>query len=216
MNGEKNILPWIDQKLAGRAGIFSAVLFGFVITAQGALHPGYNQVREIISVLGTCHNGWIQNMNFIITGVAMLIFARGLWTSSLRGFGARFGPALLGVSAIGLIMAGFFPMARAGGISVQTPAHALGAILAFLGAGLGLFFSSLAFGRSKGFRGASIGVGLAGFGVVALFLAFMFLAIPSEGPFHAYAGLLQRVILVLWLVAVIAVSKCLIRQPEQA
>jgi hypothetical membrane protein len=206
----------ISGKVAGRAGIFSAVLFGVLILGQGMLYPEYSQVRQMISVLATFNTGWIQNANFIITGVALLVFSIGLAVAPLRGFGSIIGPLLLAVSASGLILAGFFPMDKIAGVAVDTPVHTVGALMAFAGAGAGLFFSSLAFSRTAGFREAAMRVRLAGLAVAGLFLVFAHYAKPEDAPLHLYAGLLQRVIILIWIIAIVSVSQCLIRPPESA
>ncbi|MEQ8299690.1 MAG: DUF998 domain-containing protein [Hyphomonas sp.] len=196
---------------AGRAGIFSAVLFGVGIIGQGLLHRDYNQVTELVSALATYPNGWIQSASFVIVGCAMLIFSIGLLRAPLRGPGRRFGPALFVISSLGMIVAGFVPMQRIAGEYVQPLGHVIGALMTFLGAAGGLFISSFAFDKTPRFRGAVWPARLAGLAVGVLLFIFARLAMPEGTPFHAVAGVIQRVMVLCWLLGIISISQCLIR-----
>lgn len=196
----------IDEKLAGRAGIFSAVMFTIILVGQAMLHPEYSQVSELIGALQFYSNGWIQIVSTAITGAAMFVFALGLCVTPLKGFGARTGPVLLAVAAVGIIFSGLFPSQRLSSDYAEIPGHAAGAIIAFLVEPAGLILSSIAFFRSAVFRKAALKVLSAGVVTAALSIALIFFAVPEDGSLHAYQGLIQRLIVLLWLMAVVCIS----------
>lgn len=196
----------IDEKLAARAGIFSAVMFTIILVGQSMMHPEYSQVSELIGALGSYSNGWIQIVSTAVTGAAMFVFALGLCMTPLKGFGARTGPVLLAIAAVGIIFSGLFPSQRMSSNYAETPGHAAGAIIAFLVEPAGLILCSLAFFRSAVFRKAALKVLSAGLATAALSITLILYAVPEDGSLHAYQGLIQRLIVLLWLMAVICIS----------
>jgi hypothetical membrane protein len=61
------------------AGVIGPILFVLVATIAGLLRPGYSVMSEAISNLGVGTNAWIQNSNFIITGLLFIAFAFGFY-----------------------------------------------------------------------------------------------------------------------------------------
>ncbi len=196
----------IDEKLAARAGIFSAVMFTIILVGQSILHPEYSQVSELIGALPSYSNGWIQSVSTTITGAAMFVFALGLCGTPLKGFGARAGPVLLALAAVGITLSGLVPSQRMSSAYADTPGHAAGAIIAFLVEPAGLILCSLAFFRSPGFRKAAVKVLSAGLITAALSITLILFAVPEGGSLHAYQGLIQRSVVLLWLMAVVCIS----------
>lgn len=196
----------INEKLAGRAGIFSAVMFTIILVGQSMLHPEYSQVSELIGALSAYSNGWIQVVSTAITGAAMFVFALGLCVTPLRGFGARTGPVLLAVAAVGIIFSGLFPSQRLSSDYTEITGHAAGAIITFLVEPAGLILCAMAFYRSAVFRKAALNVLSAGVVTGALSVALIFFAVPEDGSLHAYQGLIQRLIVLLWIMAVVCIS----------
>lgn len=79
----------------------------------GALRPGYDPVRQQISVLGTGSEGFWMNAGFVLAGLLVI--------TGMIGFGLALAPrmqprpraaviTLLALPAFGLIICGFFPM----------------------------------------------------------------------------------------------------------
>jgi hypothetical protein len=77
----------------------------------GTLRPGYNPVRQQISVLGTGSNAHWMNLGFVLSGlfvvVGMIGFGRTLRLSLGREAAVT---TLLAFPALGLIICGFFHM----------------------------------------------------------------------------------------------------------
>jgi len=85
--------------------------FGFVAAAavEGMIRPDYHALHQPVSMLSLGAGGWRQIANFVITGLLMVAFARGLRRALPWGAGAKWGPILIGIYGLGLIAAGVFP-----------------------------------------------------------------------------------------------------------
>src|SRR5690242_18170666 len=90
------------------AGVLGPMLFVAVALLEGATRPGYSAWRNFVSQLATGSQGWEQIANFLVCGALVLIFATGLRGSLGPGRGMMAGPLLLGVFAVGLLVAGVF------------------------------------------------------------------------------------------------------------
>jgi hypothetical membrane protein len=64
--------------MAAWAGIIGPALFVSVFTIEGWLRPGYELLKMYISALSLGSRGWIQMANFIILGVLLFVFTRGV------------------------------------------------------------------------------------------------------------------------------------------
>ena len=58
--------------------MLAPVLFVAVFTIAGWLRQGYDPLSTYVSELALGQRGWIQMVNFIILGVLMLVFSRGI------------------------------------------------------------------------------------------------------------------------------------------
>src|SRR5262245_29812033 len=90
-------------------GVIAGPLFIIVFLLEGPTRANYNPLRHPISSLALGEQGWVQTANFIVTGLLMLAYAVGLRRALQPRGGSWWGPVLVGVIAIGLIGAGFFP-----------------------------------------------------------------------------------------------------------
>ncbi len=90
-------------------GAAGAPLFVVVFLVEGARRDGYDPMREPVSSLALGSRGWVQQANFIGTGLLMLACAQGLARPSREGRArSRWGPRLVALYAIGLVGAGVF------------------------------------------------------------------------------------------------------------
>ena len=112
----------VIQRLLLACGVVGPIFFTATYLIEGALHPGYDMVRQPISNLELVTNGWTQSANFIIFGLLIVCFAFGLRKELVRGVGATWIPLLQGLVALGLIISGVF---------VHDPLHTSGDILSF-------------------------------------------------------------------------------------
>ena len=60
------------------AGIAGPVLFVSIFVIEGRLRAGYDSRSMYISALSLGPRGWIQMLNFVIFGLLLLAFARGI------------------------------------------------------------------------------------------------------------------------------------------
>src|SRR4029079_6009574 len=89
-------------------GWLVAPIFYLLAVFQLMIRPDFDIKVLPISFLSLGDLGWIQVLNFIVTGVLALMCARGM-RLALRGEKAgTFGPILVGLFGIGMIMAGLF------------------------------------------------------------------------------------------------------------
>jgi hypothetical membrane protein len=59
---------------ATQAGLFTPLWFVALVVLQGALNPGYSHVALPISALAAFDTGWIQNLNFYVSGALLAVF----------------------------------------------------------------------------------------------------------------------------------------------
>jgi len=190
----------------GVAGIAGPILFTVLVILQGLLQPDYSHVKEPISALAAWPAGWIQNLNFFVSGALMTAFVLGLNSvvrPSPRGIA---GFALLLLGSIGIVLAGVFPWRLLNGVPTETPQHVAAAVTVFGLTPLGLIVFSRrmkADPRWQGLAGYTLVTGI----VMALLFPLMgFLAIPETGPLHPWAGLLQRVICAVWFTCIVVLA----------
>ncbi len=91
-----------------KAGIAGPILFGLVFLIEGATRPGYNSWGSMVSELSLSADGWQQIANFLVSGTLILAFAVGMRRVLVRAPAPTSGPRLLGVTGLGLIIAGVF------------------------------------------------------------------------------------------------------------
>src|SRR5690348_7289944 len=77
----------VIQRLLLACGVVGPILFTTTYLIEGALHPGYDLVRQPISDLELVTNGWTQSANFILFGLLIACFAFGLRKELVRGVG---------------------------------------------------------------------------------------------------------------------------------
>ena len=121
------------------AGILAGPFFMLVATLQEITRPGFHPLRCQVSHLAIGDSGWIQAINFFVTGALVLAFAIGL-RQALRP--QKLLPALVGLIGIGLMAATFFATEPAygcpsglisvpPGVTINGPIHDLAAGLVF-------------------------------------------------------------------------------------
>lgn len=98
---------WLALLVAGLSLAVSLV--------QGALQPDYDAWHQAVSALSLGPNGWIQQLNFIVFGAAVLSTAP-VWRQILAGGrGAAAYPVATALTAVGLMIAGLVPQDPAPG-----------------------------------------------------------------------------------------------------
>ena len=190
-------------------GVVGAVLFVVVFTILGASRPGYDPMRQFVSLLMLSDGGWAQVASFLVSGLLILGSAVGLRHVLTPGAGCRLAPVGVGLAGLGLVIAGIFPTDPLQGYPPGTPPglplvpswhavlHLIGALL-FFG---GLPFASIVLARrfsSSGAVGWAIYSAASGVGMFVI-NASTGASPGTAGMFPDVAGLLQRIAIVLGL-----------------
>ena len=99
------------------AGAMAGPLFVTTFTVAGARRPGYDPARHPVSSLALGPGGWVQAINFAVTGALVLAGAGGL----ARAAPGRVVPALVGAAGAGLLGSAVFVTDPVGGYPAGTP-----------------------------------------------------------------------------------------------
>ncbi|WP_082599878.1 DUF998 domain-containing protein [Agromyces sp. Root81] len=75
------------------AGVAIAPIFLAIALAQMALRPGFDITRHAVSSLTNGDLGWVQTLNFVVTGALAILFAVGVVPSSPSSPHASCSPA---------------------------------------------------------------------------------------------------------------------------
>ncbi|MBO0823160.1 MAG: DUF998 domain-containing protein [Actinobacteria bacterium] len=127
-----------------RCGVWAGPVFTATFLAEGAVRDGYRPLRHPVSSLALGTRGWIQTVNFAVTGVLTLAGAAGLRLTGDRTAGSSAGPVLVAAAGAGLIGSAAFRTDPVGGYPLGTPdmpakfsragtAHNLAAVPVFFG-----------------------------------------------------------------------------------
>jgi hypothetical membrane protein len=206
---KRNGVLVMPTKPLAYAGIAGPIIFTVLVIVQGVLQPDYSHIRQPISALAAWPLGWIQEIAFLILGLSMMTFAYGLHrgirpgkTASQGGAGA----ALLAMGGVGIIVAAAFPWKMIDGVATETPPHVVGAITSFASTGLGFVRLSRRMAGDSGWRDLARYAQMTGVAMLLLFVALGFFAVNDGAPLHPWAGLLQRVLCVVWFSCVIVLA----------
>ncbi len=100
-------------------GVIGPPLFIIAFLIEGATRADYNPLRHPVSSLSIGELGWMQQGNFFVTGLLIVLFSIGLRKALQPYKGATH--IMLLLVGIGLIGAGFFTTDPIGGYPVNTP-----------------------------------------------------------------------------------------------
>jgi hypothetical membrane protein len=180
------------------AGIIAPIWFITLVIIQGILQPDYSHITMPVSALAAWPAGWMQRLNFYGVAALMAIFAIGVHRTVLPTRYGTLGIVLLFASCLGLVIAGLFPWIMVNGVPTETKPHAVGAILSFSGASTGFIALSRRMRADARWRSVAPYVLTTGLVMLILFIVLGAFAIEDGTPLHPWAGLLQRVVVVLW------------------
>lgn len=111
--------PLTRALLAG--GVLAGALFMVVSLIQAFTRPGFDVVKDPVSLLGLGDLGWIQVADFVGSGLLFVALAVGAWRVLHTGPAGTWGPLLIGGFGLGLIVAGVFRTDPALGFPPGTP-----------------------------------------------------------------------------------------------
>lgn len=213
------------------AGAVGPLLFVVVLLIEGATRPGYNAWHTFGSNLSLGNQGWMQITNFLVCGILTLGFAIGLRQALQSGKGSVWGPILLGLFGMALIIAGIFVTDPGLGYppGVPRPAnptghgiiHALAGLFVFILLPVATFVMTRRFFRNPNWKGWTLYSLLTGFLMLASFIVSQWLgAMDESGTLHnAPVGLAQRIGIIAGWVWISLLALALLRKgrsPEAA
>ena len=182
-----------------------------LVTVQGIRQPDYSHLAMPISALAAWPAGWMQNLNFFLLGTLNAGFTVGLHNEIRATRFGVIGILLLLVSCLGLLLAGLFPWINLDGVPTETPQHVVGAVLTFSGASTGFLVLSRRMRADPRWHSLSAYVLATGIVMLILFIVVGFFAVDPGTPFHRWAGLLQRVLVGVWIACQLVIARRLLR-----
>ena len=199
------------MKPLAAAGIVGPIGFIILVIVQGIVQPDYSHISMPISALAAWPAGWLQTLNFFVFAMLMAAFVIGVHAAIRPTRFGVLGTALLLASAVGLFLAGLFPWINVDGVPTETPQHVVAAVITFSCASTGLVVLSRRMTADPRWRDLSAYVLGTGLLMLVLFVVLGGFAIDEGTPFHRWAGLLQRVLVVIWFVCLFVVAQRVLR-----
>ena len=205
----------VTRRLGAWAGVIGSLLFVGVFTIEGMLRPGYDAASMYISALSLGPRGWVQIANFMVSGLLIALFARGV--AAAFGKTAPIGMVLLTLIGLSLIASGPFVMDPVGAsfaqMSLHSQLHYLFGAVVFSLAPVSCFIFFRRFRQTPAWRPLrwwTLALGLVM--VVGIgFLKAAALAPPSD-PLHAWLGVIQRATLIPFFLWVLTFGLALLRR----
>jgi hypothetical protein len=176
-------------------GAIGALLFTATYLIAGITRPGYDAWQQPISALSLGPGGWVQQVNFVVFGVLMVLSAVGWYRFLTPGRAAIWFPLLQGISGLCLIGAGLFSMDPFPGyppgatLALSTVHGTLHSILAWvliLTLALGCFTLAKRFARTPHWRGWAVYSTITGVQILIYWWVFV------QGADGSVAGVMER------------------------
>jgi hypothetical protein len=222
MQTEKNHMmnqsPLTRFLIAG--GAIGPLLFIIVLLIEGATRPGYSAWHNYGSSLSLSDQGWMQMANFIVCGLLTLGFAIGLRQVFRTGRGSVWGPLLLGIFGLALIVAGIFvtdsglgypPGTHSSGPqTLHGTIHGVAGLIAFSSVAIASFVLARRFAGDPNWKGWAVYSVITGVLVIVSFIAATVVSALDESGVlpGSPTGLLQRIgIIAGWVwIALLAIQ----------
>lgn len=102
-------------------GVLAGPFYIALAIFQMIIRDGYDPTRHDVSLMGNGELGWIQVVNFLVTGLLVLLATFGLRRVLKGQKGGTWGPLLLGLYGLGLLGAGLFVADPMNGFPLGTP-----------------------------------------------------------------------------------------------
>ena len=113
----------MERKLLG-CGLVAGPLFIAASLTQAFTRKGFDLGRHPISLLSLGAPGWVQIVNFVVCGILYMLGAVGLRKALGQSRGGTWGPLLIGVTGVGLIISGVFTADPGAGFPPGAPSGA--------------------------------------------------------------------------------------------
>lgn len=197
---------WINRNAAYLAMCGAAVplVFAAMVIVGGVVQEGYSHASQAISELGGVEAGspLVQNLNFVITGILVMVFAIGLHHAPGLQGGAMKGPVLIGV--FGLVTAVAQPVfscdAGCEGATGIGLAHNITGVASFLSVVAGIWLMGKRFRITEGWESYAKPSRMTAVAALVALLTWIF--VSKIIGVDSVNGILQRVfvgIVLLWI-----------------
>lgn len=195
----------LTTRLLIAGGAIGPLLFIIVLLIEGATRPGYSAWHDYGSSLSLGDQGWMQIANFLVCGLLTLGFAIGLRQVFRTGRSSVWGPLLLGVFSVALIVAGLFvtdpnlgypPGTQSSGPqTLHGTIHGLAGLITFSSLAAASFVMARRFARDPNWKGWALYSLVTGILVAVSFIAATVVSVLDErGVFPGSpTGLFQRI-----------------------
>ncbi len=216
-----NISTQKRREVGGWAGMIAPVIFVGVFTIVGFLRAGYEPRQMYVSALSLGPSGWVQMLNFILLGLLLLLFAYGTAAEFPTGKASRWGFILLLVISLLFIVSGPFVMDPQGTPQSQATVH--GTIHGLAGGIIFLLMPITCFIYLRRFREdpkwTSFRLWTLILGILVA-LAVLMLTVVSKSAsletiFHDWLGLIQRFIIVPYMLWIFLFGFLMYKQSKQ-
>ncbi len=199
----------LTTRLLIACGAIGPILFILAFIVESATRPGYSAWHNFVSDLSLSNQGWVQIASFLICGICVFCFALGLRQVFRAGKGAVWGPILLGVFGLSLIIAGLFvtdpslgyypPGTSSSTQTLHGMIHGLNAPLAFGSLAIAIFVLARRFARDPAWRGWALYSLVTGIIFLGSFFACLIVAILDQKGIllNSPTGLLERIAIIV-------------------
>lgn len=183
------------------------------------MRNGYSPKREHISDLGATGTDLaiLQDINFIITGLLILVFAIGMFRLSEFGKGAKTGSGFVAIIGLGFVASGIFS-ADPSDLQESTSAgglHDLFGIVTFLSAFIAMFVMSRSLPRDKYWRALrmpSLVWGIVTFALLVLLIAPE--PVDNTSDLVSWTGVIQRAFVGVFLLWIVVMALALFKRAD--
>jgi uncharacterized protein DUF998 len=194
------------RELGAWAGMIGSALFVAIFTVEGLLRPGYDARSMFVSALSLGSRGWIQIVNFLVTGALFLLFAWGVAAEFREGKASKAGPIILAIIGLCLFFSGPFVMDPASTPRTEWSGHGithqlLGAVV-FTLAPVSTFVFLRRFRADTKWQPLqwwTLAVGIITVAAVVVLRVGPAQPPAPPTPFNAWSGLIQRALLVPYM-----------------
>lgn len=173
--------PVVGTRRLLAGGLAAGPVFAGVVAAQAFTRTGFDLTRHPLSLLALGPWGWIQTLNFLVTGLLLIGLGAGLRRALPPGRGTTWGPILLALHGAGLLIAGTFwsdpalgfppgtPDGANGPLSWHAVLHGVGFFVAFtcLAAACVVLARRFLGSHEPGWAGYSVGTAIGALGLAA-------------------------------------------------
>lgn len=179
-------------------GVIAGPLFVSMVLLQGVFREGFRLSFHPLSLLSLGGAGWVQVLNFVVTGLLYVAFSVGLRRALYAGRGRTWAPIMFGLVGAGLMASGVFVTDAGAGFPPGAPEgapdqinwHGVLHTVGFLVANLGWLVGTLVLMRR--FIGLKDRAWAAGSALSVLIVVILVAQPPSED--FALRGLLATAV----------------------